>query len=85
MDRSNKQLRIRLDGEHTCIPVEAALGITQTVSGGPSRSIKGFTSEILRSPNEHLTVIVLANLEDAHVVGPDLAAMVFGDPFRLPD
>lgn len=48
-------------------------------------SIKGFTSEILRFPNEHLTVIVLANLEDAHVVGPDLAAMVFGDPFRLPD
>lgn len=33
---------------------------------------KGFTSEILRFPNEHVTVIVLANLEDAHIVGPDL-------------
>jgi hypothetical protein len=32
-----------------------------------------------------VTVIVLANLEDAHVVGPELAAMVFGDPFTLPD
>lgn len=39
-------------------------------------SIKGFTSEILRFPDEHLTVIVLANLEEAHVIGPDLAAMV---------
>jgi CubicO group peptidase (beta-lactamase class C family) len=48
-------------------------------------SINGFTSEILRFPNEHVTVIVLANLEDAHVVGPELAAMVFGDPFRLPN
>ena len=48
-------------------------------------SINGFTSEILRFPDEHLTVIVLANLEDAHVVGPDLAAMVLGDPFKLPD
>ena len=48
-------------------------------------SINGFTSEILRFPDEHVTVIVLANLEDAHVVGPELAAMVFGDPFTLPD
>jgi CubicO group peptidase (beta-lactamase class C family) len=48
-------------------------------------SINGFTSEILRFPDEHLTVIVLANLEDAHVVGPELAAMVFGDPFSLPN
>jgi CubicO group peptidase (beta-lactamase class C family) len=46
-------------------------------------SINGFTSEILRFPDEHVTVIVLANLEDAHVVGPELAAMVFGDPFSL--
>jgi hypothetical protein len=30
-------------------------------------------------------VIVLANLEDTHVVGPDLAAMVLGDQFKLPD
>lgn len=48
-------------------------------------SINGFTSEILRFPDEHLTVIVLSNLEDAHVVGPELAAMVFGDPFSLPN
>jgi CubicO group peptidase (beta-lactamase class C family) len=48
-------------------------------------SINGFTSEILRFPDEHVTVIVLANLEDAHVVGPELAAMVFGDQFSLPD
>jgi CubicO group peptidase (beta-lactamase class C family) len=48
-------------------------------------SINGFTSEILRFPNEHVTVIVLANVEDAHVVGPDLAAMTLGDPFRLPN
>jgi len=48
-------------------------------------SIKGFTSEILRFPDEHVTVIVLSNLEDAHVVGPELAAMVFDDPFSLPD
>jgi CubicO group peptidase (beta-lactamase class C family) len=38
-------------------------------------SINGFTSEILRFPNEHVTVIVLANLQDAHVVGPDLAVL----------
>jgi CubicO group peptidase (beta-lactamase class C family) len=48
-------------------------------------SINGFTPEILRFPNEHVTVIVLANLEDAHVVGPELAAMVLGDPFSLPN
>jgi CubicO group peptidase (beta-lactamase class C family) len=48
-------------------------------------SINGFTSEILRFPDEHVTVIVLANLEDAHVVGPELAAMVLGDPFSLPN
>jgi CubicO group peptidase (beta-lactamase class C family) len=48
-------------------------------------SINGFTSEILRFPDEHVTVIVLSNLEDAHVVGPELAAMVFGDPFSLPN
>lgn len=48
-------------------------------------SINGFTSEILRFPDEHVTVIVLANLEDAHIVGPDLAAMVLGDPFSLPN
>jgi CubicO group peptidase (beta-lactamase class C family) len=48
-------------------------------------SIKGFTSEILRFPDEHVTVIVLANVEDAHVVGPELAAMVLGDPFSLPN
>jgi CubicO group peptidase (beta-lactamase class C family) len=48
-------------------------------------SIKGFTSEILRFPDEHVTVIVLANLEDAHIVGPELAALVFGDPFSLPN
>jgi CubicO group peptidase (beta-lactamase class C family) len=39
-------------------------------------SINGFTSEILRFPNEHVTVIVLANLQDAQVVGPQLAAIV---------
>lgn len=48
-------------------------------------SIKGFTSEILRFPDEHVTVIVLANLEDAHIVGPELAAIVLGDSFSLPD
>ena len=41
-------------------------------------SINGFTAEILRFPDEHVTVIVLANLEDAHVVGPELAAMILG-------
>ncbi|HKS55005.1 MAG TPA: serine hydrolase domain-containing protein [Steroidobacteraceae bacterium] len=46
-------------------------------------SINGFTSEILRFPNEHVTVIVLANLQDAHVVGPELAAMVLGDSYSL--
>jgi CubicO group peptidase (beta-lactamase class C family) len=48
-------------------------------------SINGFTSEILRFPAEHLTVIALANLADAHVVGPDLAAIVLGDRLELPD
>lgn len=48
-------------------------------------SINGFTSEILRFPDEHVTVIVLANLEDAHIVGPALAAIVLGDPFSLPN
>lgn len=48
-------------------------------------SITGFTSEILRFPDEHVTVIVLANLEDSHVVGPELAAIVFGDLFSLPN
>ena len=48
-------------------------------------SINGFTSEILRFPDERVTVIVLANLEDARVVGPELAAMILGDPFNLPD
>lgn len=41
-------------------------------------SINGFTSEILRFPDEQVTVIVLSNLQDAHVVGPELAALVFG-------
>ena len=48
-------------------------------------SINGFTSEILRFPDEHVTVIVLANLEEAHIVGPQLAALVLGDPFSLPE
>ena len=36
---------------------------------------------MLRFPDKQVTVIVLANLQDAHVVGPELAAMVLGDPF----
>jgi len=47
-------------------------------------SINGFSSEILRFPDDRVTVIVLANLEHANSIGPKLAAIVFGEDFRLP-
>ncbi|HEY4338501.1 MAG TPA: serine hydrolase domain-containing protein [Steroidobacteraceae bacterium] len=47
-------------------------------------NIAGFSTEILRFPDDHVTVIVLANLENANTIGPVLAAMVFGEKFSLP-
>jgi CubicO group peptidase (beta-lactamase class C family) len=47
-------------------------------------SINGFSSEICRFPDDHTTVIVLANLEDAVPIGPELAAKVFHQNFALP-
>jgi CubicO group peptidase (beta-lactamase class C family) len=47
-------------------------------------AINGFTAEIVRFPNDHTTIIVLSNLEDAGIVAPYLAAKVFGQEFNMP-
>jgi CubicO group peptidase (beta-lactamase class C family) len=47
-------------------------------------AINGFTAEFLRFPRDHTTVIVLSNLEKAGIIGPFLAAMVFGQEFKMP-
>jgi CubicO group peptidase (beta-lactamase class C family) len=62
-------------------PPWAVPGHFQVVHPG---NINGFSSEILRFPDDHTTVIVLANLEDAVSIGPELAARVFGQKFSLP-
>jgi CubicO group peptidase (beta-lactamase class C family) len=56
-------------------PPWAVPGHFQVVHPG---SINGFTSEILRFPNERTTVIVLENMEDAHTVGSALGALALG-------
>jgi CubicO group peptidase (beta-lactamase class C family) len=50
-----------------------------------SGGINGFVSEFLRFPNEHVTVIVLANTEIETIIAPFLAAIVLGDKFSLPN
>ena len=41
-------------------------------------SINGFSAEILRFPEDHVTIIVLANLENISI-GPELVRIVFSD------
>jgi CubicO group peptidase (beta-lactamase class C family) len=62
-------------------PPWAVPGHFQLVHPG---SINGFASEILRFPNERTTVIVLANLENAHTVGSTLGALVLGQAGSIP-
>jgi CubicO group peptidase (beta-lactamase class C family) len=56
-------------------PPWAVPGHFQIVAPG---SINGFSAEILRFPNDRTTVIVLANLQDAHTVGSALGAIALG-------
>lgn len=46
----------------------------------------GFAADLLRFPEERVTVIVLSNLENAPVLrmGRDLAAIVFGEKYEIP-
>jgi CubicO group peptidase (beta-lactamase class C family) len=46
----------------------------------------GFSANLLRFPDERVTVIVLSNLENAQVLraGADLAAIVFGEKYEIP-
>jgi CubicO group peptidase (beta-lactamase class C family) len=57
-------------------PPWAVPGHVQLVHPG---SINGFTSELLRFPNEHATVIVLANLENAHPIGSALGVLALAE------
>jgi CubicO group peptidase (beta-lactamase class C family) len=46
----------------------------------------GFAANLLRFPEERVTVIVLSNLENAPVLraGSDMAAIVFGEKYEIP-
>jgi CubicO group peptidase (beta-lactamase class C family) len=46
----------------------------------------GFAADLLRFPDDRVTVIVLSNLESAPVLraGNDLAAIVFGEKYEIP-
>jgi CubicO group peptidase (beta-lactamase class C family) len=48
--------------------------------------IYGFATEIERFPDDHVTVIVLSNIQSAPAgrVAGDLAAIVFGAPYEIP-
>ena len=48
--------------------------------------ISGFTSSLIRYPNEALTIVVLSNLGTALPgrIAADLAAIVFGEPYEIP-
>lgn len=53
---------------------------------GHSGRVFGFSTHIKRFPADQVTVIVLSNnqMADAERVAADLAAIVFGAPYRLP-
>jgi CubicO group peptidase (beta-lactamase class C family) len=55
-------------------------------SMGHSGSFNGFSSFILRFPDERLTVVVLSNSDEASAtkVANNLAAIVFGEKYALP-
>ncbi|MEK7725319.1 MAG: serine hydrolase, partial [Acidobacteriota bacterium] len=55
-------------------------------STGHSGSFNGFSSFILRFPDENLTVIILSNSDEASAtkVANSLAAIVFGEKYTLP-
>ena len=46
----------------------------------------GFAADLLRFPDDRVTVIILSNLENAPVLraGSDLAAIVFGERYEIP-
>ncbi|MDQ3920426.1 MAG: serine hydrolase [Acidobacteriota bacterium] len=46
----------------------------------------GFAADLLRFPDDRVTVVILSNLESAPVLrmGNDLAAIVFGEKYELP-
>ncbi|HZI18188.1 MAG TPA: serine hydrolase [Pyrinomonadaceae bacterium] len=48
--------------------------------------INGFTTNIMRFTGDRVTVVVLSNVESPHTdrVARDLAAVVFGQPYRVP-
>ena len=52
-----------------------------------SGSLLGFSSYILRFPDDRVTVIVLSNSDrtSATKVGNNLAAITFGNPYKLPE
>jgi hypothetical protein len=60
---------------------QAPPGHFQLVHSG---SINGYTSEILRFPTERTTVIVLANVDNAHTVGSTMGALVLGQTGSIP-
>ena len=49
--------------------------------------INGFVSQIIRFPDDKVTVVVLCNLENRVVmdIGKDLAAIVLGEKYELPN
>ena len=48
--------------------------------------IDGFMTHFARYPDEQITIVVLSNVQTASApqIGEDLAAIVFGEPYRLP-
>ena len=56
----------------------------QLQMGHPGQ-INGFSSDYLRFPAENLCVIVLSNKEGLGMVGPTLAAIVFGEDYSMPE
>jgi CubicO group peptidase (beta-lactamase class C family) len=60
-----------------------AYGHTQL---GHTGSIPGFIANFMKFPKEDVTVILLSNYQDvdANQLSKDLAAVAFGEPFKLP-
>jgi len=53
---------------------------------GHNGETEGFSSNITRFPNENVCIILLSNLEEAPVgkVGIDVAAILFGENYKVP-
>ena len=64
-------------------PSAATFGHKRIMHGG---SINGFSSIIMRLPDSNVTAIVLSNNESANagVIGRELLAIYFGQPYTMP-